>query len=297
LSETTTIKSTTEQRVAMLRRVHHKILEEARARVTDGQTEAEARRDATLANLPPATAVKVLGPKFADDAGVGPEYRELVEAISVVNQNRLAKEKKKVAKKGQFSHEPTPERRAQAVNGISETVVVPAAGPVHATKSHTIVDYVTKNKAEFTAAEMAAIEWARDLCEAYCNVRLTMNWDGASGGGMPGRKMGGLGNVTETMRAKHTAYEYIRRKMPTEFVVTLEALLVQLRFDDRNISPAEFAAKLFPSHVDKSFRSGVSLTAAKYTAILLSWLYVREVGLRPSGPPRRVVQIMTEPVT
>lgn len=283
-----TLTATPEQKAAHFRHTAEKIAAYINAqRAEKGQ--------GPMRELPPAAMVQAVDEYVAREAGVEQTWREMIEAISVVKQKAAKGQAKAPRAPGRFSHQPTPEREAKAVNGIRKETVVPAAGPVMATTSHTVLDYVGRNREEFTVAEMQAIEWIRDLAEAYCNVRMTTNWD-SSGGGVAGSRVGGLGNVSEEMRAKHTAYEFIRRKMPPEFVATVEALLVQLRFEDRNVSPAEFAAKLFPSHRDKSFRSGVSLTAAKYTAILVAWIYVREVALtRPPRPPRRVLSIMTEP--
>lgn len=285
---TETLTANIEQRAAHLRRTAEKI-----AAYLNAQRKADG--NGPMRDLPPAVMIQAVDETVAREAGVEKTWREMIDAIAIVKQKAAKMQAKAPSAPGRFSHQPTPEREAKAVNGIRKETVVPAAGPVMATNSHTILDYVTRNREEFTVVEMQAIEWIRDLAEAYCNVRMTTNWD-SSGGGVAGSRLGGLGNVSEAMRAKHVAYEFIRRKMPPEFVATMEVLLVQLRFEERSISPADFAAKLFPSHRDKSFRSGVALTAAKFTAIHLAWIYVREVALtRPPRPARRVMSIMTGP--
>lgn len=223
---------------------------------------------------------------------------ELTEAIAKVRaaKARLALQTENAGQGRSHPTDPTPERIAKSANGIVSEVVIPGSGPVQDTNRHRIVDYVGKIRKDLSDEEISVLEWVVDLAEAHVNVNMTINYSGSSGGGHPGRKLGGLGNVPQAVRDKHTLFCMIERTMHPGFVKTLRDLVLQLRFDDRPVAPNDFAALLFPLHKDKSFRSGVSETAVKLLAWRLIEIQWRERALTSSVKgDRKVVSITTEP--
>lgn len=258
-----------------------------------------SRREAgavSAADLDAAAAVRAADIPLSVAAGL--DAVTLTEAIARVRRAKvsLALQTERPARKGQFSHEPTPERAAHAVHGIASEVVVPGSGPVPDTNRHRIVDFVARARKDLSEDEVAVLEWVIDLAEAHTLTNLTVNYAGSSGGGHPGRKMGGLGNVPQSVRDKHATFQMIERRLHPGFVKTLRDLVLQVRFDDKPVSAAEFAALLFPQHKDKSFRSGVALTAVKLLAWRLIEIQWRERALtRAPSVERRTVMVATEP--
>lgn len=290
-----TLSATPEQSAVRLKRVaralieHHQEVLRARAEAAGGSGATRQGTGDGLAGKSPAAIVEALA-GHAEAIGARDEVRDLLQSISVVRQKREAAARKEPAAPGRFSHEPTAERGRAAPNGISEEVVT-------GTIRHRVNDYVGRIRSSLSAEEVAVLDWVVDLAEAHVMVNVTINYDGSSGGGAPGRKLGGLGNVSQAVRDKHSTFQMIERSMHPGFTKTLRDMVLQLRLDDRPMSAADFAAALFPTHKDKSFRSGVTMTAVKYLAWRLLEIQYRERALtRPTSPERRVRGIITEPV-
>jgi hypothetical protein len=119
--------------------------------------------------------------------------------------------------------------------------------------------------------------------------RVTINY-GGTGGGVPGSRLGGLGNAQDRDRDAHERYQWVRDRLSPDARETLDSLVLQIRADSHSINLESFGQHLFPAIRDKATRRGISIGALRLAGDQLAMLY-RKFGVlsyEPRNPIRTV---------
>lgn len=272
-----TLEATAEQQAAVAKRLSPDERERLAAAFAQWRAAAKAREAGTP--LPEEAEEAAQTAIEADREEIEAAMRRVREA-----RHRMETAWKAPPTQGRFSHEPTPEREQHAANGIAGNVVIPGSVKVRATKSHRVQSFVDRILKDLEPEERQAIDWVLRLAEATTHVNLTASYEGATSGGAPGRKFGGLGNVPQRVRDDYALFQRITQTVHEQFVRTLRDLVLEQRFGDgRSVDPQDFAARMFPLHRDKSFRRGVATASVKLLACRLLEIYYRERALSRGG--------------
>lgn len=128
-------------------------------------------------------------------------------------------------------------------------------------------------------------------------VRMTIDYD-STGGGVPGRRVGGLGSAADYQRDQLERYLWVRDRMPAKFQRVSDWLLIEVRSEisGRTVSWGDAGRMLFPSIRDKATSKGISIGALLMTGELLASLY-RKYAILSSAeagemkpPPYRIIR-------
>jgi hypothetical protein len=159
---------------------------------------------------------------------------------------------------------PTP---ARLEKGDVGQVVVRGVGRRFKTKSpveHYSGQWPSHVEAAFTAFVFDS--------EAGEHGRVTINY-GGTGGGVPGNRLGGLGNAHDRARDAHERYCWVRDRLSPDARETLDSLVLQLREDAQSTNLESFGQHLFPAIKDKATRRGISIGALRLAGDQLAMLY------------------------
>lgn len=154
--------------------------------------------------------------------------------------------------------------------------------------------YKTKTPVEHYSGQWPSHVEAAFTCfvfdsEAGEYGRVTINY-GGTGGGVPGSRLGGLGNALDRQRDAHERYCWVRDRLSPDALETLDSLVLQLKEDARSTNLESFGQHLFPSIRDKATRRGISIGALRVAGDQLAMLY-RKFGVlsyEPRTPMRDV---------
>jgi hypothetical protein len=102
--------------------------------------------------------------------------------------------------------------------------------------------------------------------------RVTINY-GGTGGGVPGSRLGGLGNALDRQRDAHERYCWVRERLSPDALQTLDSLVLQIREDAHSMNLESFGQHLFPAIRDKATRRGISIGALRVAGDQLAMLY------------------------
>lgn len=147
--------------------------------------------------------------------------------------------------------------------------------------------YKTKTPVEHYSGQWPSHVEAAFTCfvfdsEAGEYGRVTINY-GGTGGGVPGSRLGGLGNALDRQRDAHERYCWVRDRLSPDALETLDSLVLQLKEDAHSTNLESFGQHLFPSIRDKATRRGISIGALRVAGDQLAMLY-RKFGVLSYEP-------------
>lgn len=166
---------------------------------------------------------------------------------------------------------PTPHRSRKA-EGWRRVPSGNALGAPLAYKERTVLDqYGDKYELDIRFALerfMQDAEYAQSVRTADLNP---------TGGGTPGKRLGGLGNVHDRTRLAHARHQWIIPHLSEEAKITADALLLRemKKPGGTPFSMEEFGGYILPSVIDKNRRWGVSAGALWQLGGQLVHLYSR----------------------
>lgn len=164
--------------------------------------------------------------------------------------------------------EPTPERmRKGAMQRISLTKELGAARVL---KTRTVLD---QHGDKYAVDKRCALE--RLLIDAQYAERVRTADLDPKGGGVPGKRLGGLGNVPDDLRLAVARHEWVWCRLPEEFQSTARMLVLgELRKPSGEaFSMEDFGGHIIPSVKDRNRRWGIAAGALWGLASALVQLY------------------------
>jgi len=200
------------------------------------------------------------------------------DIIKVAEENRLRKARMAISGSPTLyrppqldvvTNAPTGERQRKAEGWR----LVPAGkelGAPRVYKDRTVLDQYGD---KYTTEMRLAME--RFFQDAQYSDRVRTADLNPSGGGVPGKRLGGLGNVTDTIRLAHTRFQWIWPHLSDEARATAQALITRdlRKPNDTPFSMEDFGAHIMPWVIDKNRRWGVSAGALWQFAAQLVHLY------------------------
>jgi hypothetical protein len=203
--------------------------------------------------------------------------------------------KQQAAEQAQTPVYPTPERMAKEGHGMASAAIPQGRGTV------SLRAYRTKPPVEQYRGQWGdhiEIAFAMFIKDASVldGVRMTIDYD-ATGGGAPGRKLGGLGSVEDHARDQLERYLFVRDRMPMKFQRVADWLVIEVRSETsgRTAGWVDVGHLLFPSIRDKATAKGISIGALLMTGELMASLYRKHAILSNAEagemkpPPYRIV--------
>lgn len=175
-------------------------------------------------------------------------------------------------KKGPESANGPNEHRAQKSEGWRKGHASKELGAPTVYKERTVLDqYGDKYEVEFRLA------LTRFLQDAQYSERVRVADLAPAGGGVPGKRLGGLGNVPDSVRLAHARHQWILPHLSIEARTTASALITHELRRPNNVpfSMEEFGAHAMPAVIDKNRRWGVSAGALWLLGGQLVHLYAR----------------------
>lgn len=186
------------------------------------------------------------------------------------------------AKKPVFPTAPTPEMIARSGGRLVAEQVVPGAGPVPALNRHRSRSVLEVYGKHFTAEDLDVFRRIYEDAEAATTYKLTMNYEGASGGGRPWEKLGGLGHVSEAHRARYVRFNWVLSRLPAKiYHEALRWLVLELRSEGMDTLPSivDAGRKWVPTLNHEPTARGVSIGVLKCLAAMLQYLYQLDAGM------------------
>jgi hypothetical protein len=191
---------------------------------------------------------------------------------------------------------PTPERMAKEAHGMASSTIPQGRGaaPLRAYRTKPPVEQYRGQWGDHV--EIAFAMFIKDAA-VLDGVRMTIDYD-STGGGVPGRRVGGLGSAADYQRDQLERYLWVRERMPAKFQRVADWLLIEVRSEisGRTVSWGDAGRMLFPSIRDKATSKGISIGALLMTGELMASLYRKyailsnaEAGeMKP--PPYRIIR-------
>ena len=176
---------------------------------------------------------------------------------------------------------PTPEMQARYGGRFQAEVVIAGSGPVQSVNRHRPKPALASFQQHFTQAERDIFTRIYDDAEAATVHNVTINYEGASGGGHPSQKFGGLGNVSEAQRARYVRFNWILAHLPTRiYHDALRWLVLEIRSEGMDTLPnmAEAGKRWVPTMNNDHAARGISIGVLKCLAAMLAHLYAVDRG-------------------
>lgn len=187
---------------------------------------------------------------------------------------------------------PTKQWQAKAgANMASQSI---GRGEVVPLKRYRIKHVVEQHGDKFDMSKRSALE--RFMQDSTYAIRIkAVDLNASGGGGAPGSKLGGLGNVPQHIRDGHTRHEWVWSRLSPEMQATANALVTRelAKPDGTPFSLEDFGAQMFPGVRDKNRLWGAAAGALWSLAGGLVFLYGRcPTKVRPIGVDDEVGQVM-----
>lgn len=191
---------------------------------------------------------------------------------------------------------PTPERTAKAAHGVSSDAA--GKGEMIPLRRYVVRTSVDSVRGHFEVEEVEAMAQFVLDAELVTRVNVTARYEGFTTRGAGHSRMGGLGNVTDDVRARHAHHEMVKRKLGPRLLEVAAWLLLEVRAErlGRSLTLSEVGHQVFPQLKDKATTRGIALGLLKSLAWRLVQIerYERALSRSPSEP-RRILSVMSEP--
>jgi hypothetical protein len=188
---------------------------------------------------------------------------------------------------------PTPQMQARYGGRFEAEVVIPGTGPIQSVNRHRPKPLLSSFAAHFTQPEKDIFQRIYDDAEAATTHNVTINYEGASGGGHPSQKFGGLGNVSEAQRARYVRFNWILAHLPARiYHDALRWLVLEIRAEGMDTLPnmVQAGKRWVPSMNNDHAARGVSIGVLKCLAAMLHHLYAIDRGMGRASPPQSDVR-------
>lgn len=164
---------------------------------------------------------------------------------------------------------PTAER-ARKSDGIKKISLSKELG---AAKVYKVPSVLERYGDKYAVDKRSALE--RFLIDAQYSERVRVADLNPSGGGVPGKRLGGLGSVPDELRIAHARHQWVWYRLPADMQMTARALVSRelVKADGSPFSMEDFGGHILPSVIDRNRRWGVAAGALWALAAGLVQLY------------------------
>ncbi|NOU05342.1 MAG: hypothetical protein HOO99_04085 [Hyphomicrobiaceae bacterium] len=168
-------------------------------------------------------------------------------------------------------NDPTPERVARSGDVMHATTI--GRGAVVPLKRFQVRNLIEQYADKFGMDKRSAL--ARFMQDADYAKRVRCADHNSSGGGSPGDRLGGLGEVPQHVRDGHARHHWMWGRLSPEHQLTGTALVTRelSKEDGTPFSMEDFGAHIFPTVIDKNRRWGAAAGALWALAGELVFLY------------------------